>query len=269
MLDFLQYGFFVRAIVAGALIGYLASNLGVFVILRKLSFFSEAVSHSSLTGIAIGLLIGIDPLLGAIGFSILVALAIASLAKRRGVSMDTVIGVSLSTAMAIGVIIIGRLQGYRVDLMGYLFGDILGVSKEDVALIAVIAFLAVGALFFFFRTWTKIAFHSDLAKVEGIAVELHDRLFLALLALVVALGLKLVGAILIAPMVIIPAAAAKNVSWNLRSMFVVSSILGVVASTVGLVISYYADTASGPTMVLVAAAMFGASFLFRSKVATA
>jgi zinc transport system permease protein len=269
MPDFLQYDFFVRALVAGVLIGYLASNLGVFVILRKMSFFSEAISHSSLTGIALGLLLGVNPLLGAVGFSVVVALAVSSLAKRRGVSIDTVIGVLFSTAMALGVIVIGLLKGYRVDLFGYLFGDILGVSRSDITLIVLLTVTTIVALFLFFRVWAKIAFHSDLAKVEGVNVELHDRVFVCILALVVALGLKIVGAVLIGPLVIIPAAAAKNVSWNFRSMFVVSSLIGILSSALGLVVSYYANTASGPTIVLVAAAFFALSFLARPKTGAA
>lgn len=269
MFDFLHYDFFIRALIAGALVGYLAANLGVFVILKKMSFFSEAIAHSSLTGIALGLLLGINPLLGAVGFSIVIALGIASLANRRAVSMDTLIGVFFSTAMALGVIIIGQLRGYRVDLFGYLFGDILGVSRADVVMIGALAVVTVILLFVFFRVWAKIAFHRDLARVEGIKVELHDRLFITVLALVVALGIKLVGAVLIGPLVIIPAAAAKNASWNLRSMFLLSSIFGLAAAVIGLILSYFINTASGPTIVLVAAAIFALSFLARPKTSRA
>ncbi len=265
MFAFLQYDFFLRALLAGALVGLLAANLGVFVILRKMTFFSEAISHSSLTGIVLGLLLGINPLLGAVGFSILIALGIASLAKRRTVSLDTLIGVFFSTALALGVILIGKLKGYRVDLFGYLFGDILGVSRTDIYLIVALTVVTMVLLFLFFRVWAKIAFHGDLAAVEGIRVALHDRLFLCVLALVIALGIKLVGAVLIGPLVIIPAATAKNLSWNLRSVFVLSSVIGVSAALLGLVLSFYTSTASGPTIVLVSAAAFGLSFLARAK----
>jgi ABC-type Mn2+/Zn2+ transport system permease subunit len=265
MFAFLAYDFFLRALLAGVLVGFLAANLGVFVILRKMTFFSEAISHSSLTGIALGLLLGINPLLGAVGFSLLIALGIASLAKRRTVSLDTLIGVFFSTALALGVILIGKLQGYRVDLFGYLFGDILGVSRTDIYLILVLTVITTVLLFLFFRVWAKIAFHGDLASVEGIHVALHDRLFLCLLALVIALGIKLVGAVLIGPLVIIPAATAKNLSWNLRSVFVLSSVIGVGATLLGLLLSFYTSTASGPTIVLVSATAFGLSFLARSE----
>lgn len=262
---FLAYDFFVRALVAGAFVGLLGGTLGVFVILKKMSFFSDAISHASLTGVALGLLIGISPLLGAIGFSVLVALGIASMARRKTMSLETVIGVFFSTAMALGVLVISQLKGYRVDLFGYLFGDILGVSTLDVYLIASLTALTLILLFIFFRVWTKIAFHSDLTKVEGIRVDLHDQIFIALLALVIALGLKLVGAVLIGPLVIIPAATAKNVSWNMRGLFVVSAVLGVFCVVSGLILSYYANTPAGPTVVLLASALFALSFLFRAK----
>ncbi len=263
--EFLNYGFFIRALLAGTLVGFLAANLGVFVVLKRMTFFSDAIAHSSLTGIALGLLIGVNPLLGAVVFSILVALAISSLARRKTVSMDTLIGVFFSTALALGVIVIGGLKGYRVDLFGYLFGDILGVSGQDLWLVLGLTAVATAAIVFFFRTWTKVAFHPDLARVEGIDVELMDRVFLCLLALVIALGIKLVGAVLIGPLVIIPAAAAKNVSWNMRSLIPIASVIGVGSAVSGLIASYYLDTASGPTIVLVAAAMFGLSFLARPR----
>ena len=265
MPEFLNYEFFRQALVAGALIGIITSNLGVFVVLRKMSFFSEAISHASLTGIAMGLLLGVDPLWGAVAFSLFVALSVASIGKRRDVSMDTVIGVAFSTAMALGVVVIGQLKGYRVDLFGYLFGDILGVAKNELVLIALLTIAGLAALFTFFRSWAKIAFHADLARVEEINVDLHDKIFISLLALVLALGIKLVGAILIGPLIIIPAAAAKNISGNLRGMFLISTAIGLLATLGGLVASYYANLASGPTVVLGAAAIYGLSLFAKIK----
>lgn len=262
---FLHYDFFVRALIAGVLVGFLAATLGVFVVLRKMSFFSDAIAHASLTGIALGLLLGINPLFGAVAFSIMIALVIASLAKRRTLSLDALIGVFFSTALALGVVIIGALKGYRVDLFGYLFGDILGVSTSDIVLILILTLVTTFLLAMFFRIWTKIAFHADLARVEGVDVELHDKLFLAILALAIAMGIRLVGAILIGPLIIIPAATAKNVGWNMRSLFILSIVFGVSASIAGLVLSYYTNTASGPTVVLVSAALFGLSFLARPR----
>ncbi|TAL18956.1 metal ABC transporter permease [Patescibacteria group bacterium] len=267
MPDFLQYDFFVRALIAGVLIGILAANLGVFVIVRKMSFFSDAIAHASFTGVALGLLLGIHPLAGAAGFAVLIALLISKLGERRSLSLDTIIGVFFSTALALGVIVIGALKGYRVDLFGYLFGDILGVSALDNILIAVLTAATVILLLIFFRVWTKIAFHADLARVEGVNVSFQDRLFLVILALTIALGIRLVGAVLIGPLLIIPAATAKNIGWSMRSLVAVSTLVGIFSSLAGLIISYYANTASGPTVVLVSAAVFGLSFLARPKTA--
>lgn len=260
---FFSYDFLVRALVAGALVGLVSSQLGVFVVLRKMSFFSDAIAHASLAGIALGLLLGIHPLLGAIGVAIVISLGIAYLQKHSTIPVDTIIGVFFSASIAVGVLILGFLPGYRADLFGYLFGDILGVAPRDIVILAGMTLITVVLLWRWYRTWIKIAFDPDLAAIEGVNVARHDYVYLLVLALTVALGIQLVGVILIGPLIIIPAAAAKNMSPNLRSMFLLSALVAVGATVLGLLAAYALNLAAGPTIVVVATLAFALSFLFR------
>ena len=219
-------------------------------------FFADAIAHASLTGIALGLLLHVQPLLAAMVFSVLIALAIAGISRKKSASMDTVIGVFYSTAMALGVIVIGALRGYRVDLFGYLFGDILGVSMQDVWLITILACVTLVVVAICYRSWIQIAFHQDLATVSGVRVTIQENIFLVFLALAVALGMKLVGVVLIGPLMIIPAATAKNLVGSMRALLPTAVLFGVGSAIAGLLLSYTWNTPSGPTIVLVAAVCY-------------
>lgn len=260
---FFSYVFLQRALLAGVLIGMVAANLGVFVVLRKMAFFSDAIAHASLAGIALGLLLGVHPLIGAVGVSLFIAIGIIFLERHSTIAVDTIIGVFFSAAIAIGVILIGFLPGYRADLFGYLFGDILVVSNFDVALLVLLAVATLYLILAFYRPWLQIAFNRDLAAVEGVRVAVHDYIFVIALALVVALGIKLVGVILIGPLIIIPAAAAKNMSANIRSMFLYASLISVFSTLMGLMSAYVFSVAAGPAIVVAASFFFAVSFFFR------
>lgn len=261
--EFLSHGFLVRALIAAVLVGFVAATLGVFVVLRKMAFFSDAIAHASLTGIALGLLIGVDPLIGALAFSVLVALGIGALVRRSTIPVDTVIGVFFSASLALGVLLLSLLPGYRADLFSYLFGDILAVGEGDLLALGSVAIAAVWLVAWAYRSWLKIGFHRDLAAVEGVRVERMEYLFLVALAFVVALGIKLVGTVLIGALIVVPAAAAKNVAPNVRSLFGFSALFGVAAGVLGLMAAYALDVAAGPSIVVTATAIFALSFLFK------
>lgn len=260
---FLSSGFLLRALLAAVLVGFVTANLGVFVVLRKMAFFSDAIAHASLTGIALGLLFGIHPVLGAVAFSILVAVGIVFLQKRSTIAIDTVIGVFSSAAIALGVLLLSYLPGYRADLFGYLFGDILAVSNNDLIVLAVVAAGSAVLVGSSFRAWLGIAFDGDLAQISGVRVQRMEYLFLLTLALVVALGIKLVGTVLIGSLIVIPAAAAKNVAPNVRSLFGFAMLFGILSGVLGLLAAYALDVAAGPAIVVTATAIFGLSFLFK------
>lgn len=228
-----------------------------------MSFFADAIAHSALLGIALGLLLEINPILSAVIVSILISLGISYLKERSLLSLDAIIGVFFSGAVALGILTIGLLKGYRSDLFGYLFGDILAVSDTDLISVGFLAVLSVTILVVFRRQFTAISFNYDLAKISGLKVRFYEYLLMVLIALIVSLGMKIIGIILISSLVVIPAAAAKNIAGSLRSFFALSALIGVASTASGLLLSYLLDAASGPSIVLTSVFFFFLSFVYR------
>lgn len=249
---------------AGVIIGLLCAFLGVFVVLRKMAFFGDAVAHSSFTGIALGFLLGISPSLSALLFSILVAVIMVYFKKRVSLALDTLIGVFYAATAGLGILMIGLLQGYRVDLFQYLFGDILAVSNEEILWMLLIATLSMTVLVYYRNAWTQILFNQELALMNGVRVAAMEYLLMILLALTVAMSIKAVGIILVISMLIIPAAAAKNLASSLQSMVFFSVVFGVLSALAGILLSYYLNTASGATMILTSVAIFILTAVYRS-----
>ncbi|MBU2604127.1 MAG: metal ABC transporter permease [Actinobacteria bacterium] len=263
LLPFLQYPFMQRALVAGLATGILCAVIGVYVTMRSMSFFSDAISHSALAGIALGVLIGLDPVLAAVFFSVAVAAGITFITVRTELTSDTVIGVFFSGSMALGVLLIGMQKGYRTDLLSYLFGDILAVSTFDVVLSLGLAAVVLAIVFARSTLLLKIAFNRDLAAVEGTRVVVWDYIFMILLALTVAVSVKIVGIVLVSALIIVPAAAARNVAPDFRRLMGLAIVFGAVGALTGLAASYYLDTASGPTMVMVVVLIFVVTLVLR------
>lgn len=262
-MDFFQFAFIQRAMVVGGLMAMLSAILGVLVILRRMSFFSDAISHASFTGIALGLLIGISPTWGAILFSVAIGLLIIWLAQRKILNVDAIIGVLFSGSLALGVLIISRLSGYRLNLVNFLFGDILAVSSIDLVL-SLLLFVAVLTItILFFRHLLFISFSKELAKVNGLSVEFWDYLFAILLSLTIALSLKIVGAVLVSALIVIPATAAKLVSKTVRGMVFWSVFFALSSIFIGLASSYIFDLPSGPSIVIIQVLLFVLALIFK------
>ncbi len=254
--EFLAYPFIQRALFTSIMAGILCPFVGCFVVLRKMSFFSNAISHSALAGIALGALLGVDFSFSSIVLAIFIAFFIAYLSEKTTLSPDTVIGIAFSAVIAAGMLIIGMLKGYRTDLFAFLFGDILAVSRTELLLIFIIAALTITIILSFFKPFLQITFNRDLARVEGINVRFFEYLLFLIIALVVTVSLKIVGIILVTSLLIVPAAAAKNLASSMRGLFSLSCIFGVISGIVGLMGSVYLNTASGPTIVLVSIGIF-------------
>ena len=254
--------FFIRALTAGVLLAVAASFIGVFVVLRKMSFFGDAVGHFAFTGIALGFLLGINPILAAIVFSILIAIGVGYLEKRTSLSLDTTIGIFFSGAAALGIFLIGLLRGYRADLFQYLFGDILAITAYDIILAAILSLTTLVVMIFAWRPLLQITFNRDLAKVNGVEVGRWEYVFLILLAIVTAISLKTVGILLVTALLIVPAAAAKQAAKNIKQLLIMTMIISVLSVVFGLFGSYYWNTASGPTIILVSLLFFVLSLIW-------
>ena len=257
----LEYPFMQRALAVSLLMGTLCPLLGVFVVIRRMSFFGDAIAHSAFTGIALGLLLGVDPSLSSVAFAVLIALGMGFLQARSAIPSDTIIGVFFSGSAALGILLIGLLQGYRTNLFTYLFGDVLTVGKGDLVAAAVLLGGVALAVVLLRRPLLQVALNRDLAAVHGVRVAAIEYVLMALLAVTVAMSIKLVGIILVTALLIIPAAAARNVSHSIRQVFAYAVGAGIISALLGLFGSYYLDTASGPTIVMVSIVLFVASLV--------
>jgi len=250
------HGFFMRAIIAGIISGFLCAFIGVFVILRKMAFFSHAIAHISLTGVAIGFLVNVNPLATAIGFAVVTGMLIPPLIEKSKLSVDTVIGILLAASMSLGVVLLGFVKGYKPDLISYLFGDILAVSSKDLYITITLAAFSIVLMYFIFNEISTISFDEDWAKISGIKVKYFNYLFILLLSLIIVISIKIVGIILVSALVIVPGAAAINIAKNFRETFIYSIIIGVLGSFVGIIASYFLNIPTGPSIVLTISIMF-------------
>lgn len=266
MLEILQLPFMQRALLAVVMLALIAAAFGSFIVLRRMAFFSDAIAHSSLAGIAIGVVLGVSPTLSAMVMAVLVALAVAAVTTRGRQALDTAIGIFYALALAIGVIVLSLSRGYRADLATFLFGDVLTVDWPLLGLMAAVLVLILVVLVIKGREFILMSLESETAKVEGIRVQANEYLFMALLALVVAVGIKLAGIIMIGPLLIIPAATAKNTARSLRETFLATGIYALLAGILGLLLSYVLNIPSGPTIVATSGVFF---FLSQIRLAKA
>ncbi|HEY9808190.1 MAG TPA: metal ABC transporter permease [Halomicronema sp.] len=240
-----------RAILGGILMGMLGGLLGCFVTLRQLSFFSHTVGHAALVGIAIGLLLGIEPTWTLLPFTLAFGVLVLYLIEQTDLGTDSVFSIAVSAALAAGVILTSFIKGYQTNLMGVLFGDILAIGNFDLVLI--FGLLVVSSLFLLttLRQQILITLNVGVAKVQGIAVKQHQYLFVVLLSLAVAVAIKAVGVLLVNAFLVIPAATAKLVTHQFSRFLTISVLLGALSSIGGMVVSGGFNLASGPSIVVV------------------
>lgn len=254
--------FLVRSALAGVGVALAAAPLGCFVLWRRMAYFGDATAHASLLGVAISLAFGISIFAGAMAVALAVALAVSAL-SGRGWAMDSLLGVFAHSALAVGLVATSLLPGVRVDLMSFLFGDILAVSRGDLAVIwggAAAVILLIG------WRWSALLTSTvgpDLASAAGIRPEREQMVLMLALAITVAVAIKVVGALLISAMLLIPPAAARPFVRTPEGMAVVAGLIGATSALGGLRASYVWDTPTGPTIVVVAAVFFVISGIVR------
>lgn len=248
--------FLLRAFLGGIGIAVVSGPLGCFVVWQRMSYFGAAVAHAALLGVAIGFMFDVRPLFGILLISVVFAMGILSLQRQTYLANDTVLGIFAHVALALGVVVVGFMEGLRLDLMAYLFGDVLAVGRGDLIWIYAGGGLSLCVLAMIWRPLLAITVHEELAAAEGISVERTRLLFTLLLATVIAIAMKIVGVLLIISLLIIPAAAARGLSRTPERMAAVAVLLGVLSVCGGLSASLQWDTASGPSIVVVAFVLF-------------
>lgn len=253
--------FLLRAFFAGLGVAVVAGPLGTFVVWRKMAYFGAMLAHSALLGVALGFLFDVHIIIGVIAVSLAAALILTLFERQRRLAADTLLGIMAHGALALGLVTLAFMENVRLDLMAYLFGDILAVTRGDLVLIYGAAAAALAVLAAIWRPLLAATVHAELAQVEGVAVERTRLVFLLLLALVVALAMKIVGLLLIASLLIIPAATARPFARTPEGMAVLAAVFGVLAVAGGLYGSFAWDTPSGPSIVVAATLLFALSAL--------
>jgi len=248
--------FMVRGFVAALVVGVLCSTIGTFVILRKLSFIGDGIAHASFAGIVIAYLKGANFYLGAGIVAVLTAVGIGFVHRKGNISLDTTIGVLFTGAFALGIFLMSRVRTYSVDLQDYLFGNITSVSRQDLLFIGILAAIVIAILATYYRALVFTSFDPVVAKSSGIPADFVDYLLLVMLALTIVVTLEAVGIVLVAALLVTPAAAAYQLTDRFSRMMVLSAALGAFCSVGGLYLSYYLNAASGATIVLLATCVF-------------
>lgn len=253
--------FLTRAALAGVGVALAAGPLGCFVVWRRMAYFGDATAHAAILGVALALALNISIFVGVIAISLLMAATVSGLSER-GVAMDTILGVLAHTALAAGLVAVSFLVGVRMDLVGYLFGDILAVRPADLLVIYGGAALVIGLLAWRWSALLTSTLNPDLAGASGIHAGREQLVLTLALAITVAVALKVVGALLIASMLIIPAAAARPLASSPEAMAVLAAAIGAIAALSGLWGSFQFDTPTGPTIVVAASTLFAGTMVF-------
>ncbi len=254
-----HYAFMQRAFVAALAVGLLCSTMGTYVILRKLSFIGDGIAHASFAGIVIAYLRGANFYVGAGIVAVLTAVGIGFVHRRGRISLDTTIGVLFTGMFALGVYLMSQQRSYAVDLQSFLFGDILAVQAQDLWLIVALSVVVAIAVAVLFRGLLYTTFDPVVAQASGIASPAYEYTLLVMLALTIVVSLQAVGIVLVAALLVTPAAAAYQLTSRFSPMMALAAVFGAASTVGGLYLSYYVRASSGATIVLLATLLFFAA----------
>ena len=257
--------FILRALLAGLAVALVTGPLGTFVVWRRMAYFGDTLAHSALLGVSLGVLLELHMNLAIVLVCLALAVLLVALQGQRKLASDTLLGILSHSALALGLVAISQADSVRVDLMGYLFGDILAVGWSELGWIAGGMLLALGLLLWLWRPLLAMTVHEELAQVEGVNTGRTRLLFVLLLALVIASAIKVVGILLITSLLIIPAAAARQFARTPEQMAVLACLFGVIAVVAGLGGSMQWDLPTGPAIALSAALLFFATPLAKLR----
>lgn len=263
LMEFLNYTFIKNALIAILLASPIFAIIGTMIVNNKMAFFSDALGHSALTGIAIGMLLGISNAnISIVIFAIVFALILNYVKNKTSYGTDTIISVFSSIAMAIGLALLGRMGEFN-KYSNYLVGDLLSISKQELVYLAIAFVLVIIFWIFTFNKINAISVNKMLAKSKGINVTLVDKLFSVVTAIIVMISIRWIGILLINSMVILPAASSRNISKDMREYHTNAIIIALVSGVIGLIISYYLNVPTGPMIVIILGIVYLFTFLLR------
>jgi manganese/iron transport system permease protein len=256
LLEPLALGFFVRALVASALVGVVCAVVGTYVVLRGVAFIGDAIAHAGFPGVVAAYMLAIPFYIGAAIAAVGTALAIGVVTRRAGIRQDTAIGVLFAGTFAFGVFLFSTIKGYVADLFSFLFGNVLAISPGDLVALLVLGLGVIGIVALLWKELLYATFDPLGAAASGINVGRLEYLFLALVALTIVVSLQAVGIILVVAMLITPAATAQMLTVRFMRLMLLAALVGIASAVIGLYLSYWLDVASGATIVLVQTALF-------------
>ena len=257
--------FIIRAVLAAVGIAIIAGSLGCFVIWRRMSYFSESISHSALLGAALGLASGLGMHIGLLLVSAVFALLITILQQRKFLSNDAILGIFSHIALSLGIVVLSLVGGANIDYFSLLFGDVLSVTNTDIIWVYLVLIVIISLLYFFWQRLLLLTLNEELARAEGIKQTLYQLLFMLMIALTVSVSVQIVGVLLISSLLIISPAIAKMFACSPSQMLFRSILVSVLAVLLGLGSSVVYDIATGPAIVLVLGIMFVFSQLVGGK----
>lgn len=263
IMEILSYTFFQRALIGGILISVVFSLFSFFVVVRKLSFAGVGISHTAFGGIALGILLGINPSISAMIFALVIAIFIAYTSQKKRLHEDAAIGIFFSFSMAIGIAIISKYHRTTVDIWSFLFGNITTITRGDLTFFGIITGIVLLYFFLFFGDLILLAFDPEVAQSYGVNVKVHNYFFMIMLGVVVIMGIKMVGVILISAFLVLPATIAFAFSRSFVRIIALSILFSLIFTIAGLFLSYYLDMPSGATIVITGTLLFGLTYLKR------
>ncbi|MDJ1169275.1 metal ABC transporter permease [Roseofilum sp. BLCC_M154] len=261
-IELFQFAFMQRALMGGILMGIMGGLLGSFTILRQLSFFSDALGHSALLGLSLGLLLGLNPSWVILPFAVIFALVVNAFLERTQLWTDAVLNIVYSSSLAIAIITLSLIGEYKGGINNLLFGDILALQPFDLMVSTVLLLVCIGFIGLTLRTQMMVTLHEPMAIARGVSVETHRTAFVVLLSLVVGVAIKAIGVLLVSAFIVIPACSARLLSHNFISYAIASGLIGAIGAFCGIVLSALFNLPSGPSIVIVQLAFFLSAIAF-------
>lgn len=265
MFELFTYGFIVRGFEAGLIIALIAPLIGIFLVLRRYSLIADTLAHVSLAGVAIGLLLKINPLITAIATSLTASIAIERLRLSKKVYGESALAIFLSGSLATAIVLISAAHGFNVNLFSYLFGSILTVKQSDIVVIGALGIFVLIAIVLLHKELVFTTFDEESARVSGIPTRAINIVLIALAALVVSLAIPIVGVLLVSALIVIPVVSALQFRRSFVQTIIISEIISVASVIAGLFLSYYFNLPSGGVIVLFSLMIFGVLVLFKGN----
>jgi zinc transport system permease protein len=265
LFDVFQYSFMVRSLIAGLIVALIAPLIGIFLVLKRYSLVADTLSHVSLAGIALGLFFGVNPALTALGATVVAAVGIEKLRSSKKIYGESALALYLSGSLALAIVLLSLAHGFNANLFSYLFGSIVMVTVGDIYEIAILALIVIITLVVFFKELVFITFDEEAARVSGLPLRLLNFIFIILAALTVSLAVPIVGILLIAALIVIPAVTALQLKKGFVPTIIYAEIFSVVSVISGIFLSFYFNLATGGTIVLLMILIFLAVFISRRR----